>query len=88
MFGYIEDPDPIDLGITDDPDWPEPEWPDPSWHGYISGSPAHIADVSHADRLNGHRQDKSPNLQDGFLADRIPQPAPAPDNQPDWEAGQ
>ena len=84
LFNWIEDPDPIDLGWTDSPDWPEPEWPGfgPSRH------PTYMFNLAVSPWYKERYPDNSANLWDALRAGRDPQPDPEPDNPPDWEAGQ
>lgn len=87
----IDLPDPIDLGWTDSPDWPEPDYPDPSWPGWGRGlrrAPAHLSDLAVSDWHEERRPDESANLLRGLQAGRDPQPDPEPDKVADWEAGQ
>jgi hypothetical protein len=89
LFNWIEDPDPIDLGWTDSPDWPEPEWPGPGWPGCGPGRhPTYMFNLAVSPWYKEHYPDNSANLWDALRAGRDPQPHPEPDNPPDWEAGQ
>ena len=91
VVGWIEDPDPIDLGRTDEFDWPAPEYPDPSWPGFAAGRRRHPTYLSDRDISDWHTErhlDKSERLRNVLHADRDPHPAVEPVNPPDWEAGQ
>jgi hypothetical protein len=83
------DPDPPD------PDWPDldlpdPDWPDSCWHGPADGGtrPSYSFNLAVSDWYKQRNPDKSANLWDALHVGRDPQPAPEPDRQADWEAGQ
>jgi hypothetical protein len=91
LFGFIEDPDPIDLGWTDEPDWPAPDYPDPSWPGRGAGPRERRTYLSDPAVSDWH-QDRHPanpaTTWDALHADPDRQPAPERDKSADWEAGQ
>jgi hypothetical protein len=84
-------PDPIDLGWTDEFDFPAPDYPDPSWPGWGAGirrHPTYLSDLDITDWHTERHPDKSANLPDALRAGRDSQPGPEPDKLADWEAGQ
>jgi hypothetical protein len=87
----LPDVDPLDLGWTDDPDWPEPDYPDPSWRGWGYAArrrPMHLSDLAVSDWHKERYPDRSAGLPDTLRAGQDIQPDPEPDKLADWEAGQ